>query len=232
MPINSENVDEYADAPPETESSRVGVSDPMAAERSPPTPFSDTPPPEEVDRAVSLVERWACESPEAVSTLVDVAGTECGWWLLAELVATEPGAEGDAETPDGRGDDADAGPRTSLVESVTRFTRRSTNDVLKRFHTLLLPKLLVTDVVQHADSVAAPPNCDATVELRSGADREFVSAVLLLVAIEAQLEQGIGEFSATLHAAIERFSHVIGRIRASSRRASRPSVGANTSMSS
>ena len=232
MPIDSENVDECADAPPKAESSQVRVSDPMAAERSPPTPFSDTPPPEEVDQAVSLIERRACESPEVVSTLVDVAGTECGWWLLAELVATEPGAESDAKTPDGHGDGADAGPGTSLVESVAWFTRRSTDDVLKRFHTLLLPKLLVTDAVQHADSVVAPPDYDATVELRSDADREFVSAMLFLVAIEAQLEQEIGEFSATLHAAVERFSHVIGRIRAASRRASRPRSGVSTSMPS
>ena len=197
-----------------------------------PDPFDAAPPPSSaaLEQAVSIVERRACESPDAVSVLVEVAGTECGWWLLSELVAadsdsdveseSESGRDGTTPDPDRRGESTDTTPRDPLVESLARFTRRSAEDVFKVLHTRLLPKLLVTDMVEHVGSVAAPPNYDVTVELRSDDDREFVSAVLFLVAVEAELVYGTREFSAAVRAAVRRFSQVAWRIQESSRRAS------------
>ena len=203
---------------------RVHASDAAAL----PDPFGTAPPPPPaaVERAVSLVERRACESPDPVSVLVEVAETECGWWLLSELVAAGSDSElkHDGTTSDRRGG-ADAGPENPLVESLARFTRRSAEDVFRALHTRLLPRLLVTGVVEHVGSVAAPPNYDATVALRSDDDCEFVSAVLFLVAVEAELVYGTREFPAGIHTTVGRFSRMVWRIQESSRRASDPSVG-------
>ena len=216
-------------AGPSRSAPRGGTSDPTAAEGSLGVSFGSAPPPPPaaVERAVSLVERRACESPDAVSVLVDVAETECGWWLLSELATAESDPDS-VEAADRRGDGAGIAPRNPLVESLARFTRRSTEDVFKTLHTRLLPQLLVTDVVEHAGSVAAPPNYGATVELRSDADREFVSAVLFLVAVEAELAGETRELSAVIRSGVERFSEVVRRIRAASRRASDLSVGTGT----
>ena len=219
MPIDLKHASEHAEAP----RSALGThtSDPAATERSLLPPFSAAPPPPlaAVERAVSLVERRACESPDSVSVLVEVAETECGWWLLSELVTAEAGPGDDETGPHCAGDGADAGPRYPLVESLARATRRSAEDVFRLLHTNLLPPLLVTDVVEHAGSVAAPPNYGATVELRSDDDREFVSAVLFLIAVDAELTDGAQECSAAVRTAVDRFFDVVRRIRESSRRA-------------
>ena len=197
--------------------------------RALPDPFdaASPPPPAAIERAVSLVERRACESADVVSVLVEVAETECGWWLLSELVVADSESGRDA-TPDRYGDDVDIIPENPLVESLARLTQRSAKDVFKTLHTWLLPTLLVTDVVEHVGSIAAPPNYDATVELRSDDDREFVSAILFLVAVEAELVYGTREFSAGVRTTVGRFSHVVWRIQESSRRANDPSVGPGT----
>ena len=205
MSNKGENGGGISDATPGSEAAWTRASGTAFPGRPPPD-SSGVAPPLGVERAVALVERRACESPDAVSVLVDVAETECGWWLLSELVSAESGA-------DSRQSDADATSRSPLVESLARFTRRSAEEVFKTLHTVLLPKLLVTDVVEHVDSVASPPNYATTVELRSDADREFVSAVLFLVAVEAELADETGETSAALRTQIERFSTVVRRIR-------------------
>lgn len=207
------DVGDAAGALPESETTGTCVSDATFPETPPPGPSGSALAPDELGRAVSLVERRACTSPGAVPALVDVAGTECGWWLLAELVSVEPTADGP--------------PRDALVESLARATGRSTESVFETVNTALLPKLLVTELVEHVDSVAAPRGYAATVELRSDADREFVSAVLLLVAGAAELSGEAGDPAAArrvdgaLRDSVERFSTVVRRVRESSRGASR-----------
>lgn len=215
MPTDSESAGVARSRP------RVRSPDPTVAEWSPPAPFgaAPPPPPAAVERAVALVERRACESPDVVSVLVAVAETDCGWWLLSELATAE-------SDPDRRGADVEGGK--PLVESLAWLTRRSTEEVFETLHVRLLPQLLVTDVVEHVGSVAAPPNYDATVAVSSAADREFVSAVLFLVAVEAELAGDAREFSAAVRSGVERFSEVVRRIRAAARRASDPEVGIGT----
>ena len=226
-----------------------------ASPAPPPGLSGVVPSPAEVDRAVTVIEGIAFESPDVVSALVDVAETECGWWLLAELLAVESasdGRAGDGSAGDGvatpeRGE-PELAPRNLLVESLSRATGRSTESVFETLHTALLPKLFVTDLVDHVDSVATPPEYAATVKLRSDADREFVSAVLLLVAVASELADGAGESSETRPTAgrerdardrsgdggalagagegavrdsVGRFSTVVERIRESSDRANR-----------
>ena len=183
--------------------------------------FGMLPDPVELDRAVSAVERRAFESPDGISALVAVAETECGWWLLSELVA---GESPDADDGAAAARDSKSTRRDPLVESIARTTGRPAENVWKTLHASLLPTLLVTDLVRHVDSVAAPPEYTVTIELRSDDDREFVSAVLLLVAAAVLLAgaEPSGEARSVdrgLRDAIERFSIVVWRIRKSARRA-------------
>ncbi len=215
--------EEFSAALRESVATDAAVVEAAFSERSPQNPGGSAVVPGELARATSLVERRACESPDDVSTLVAVAKTECGWWLLAELVGRASGEP----------------PEDSLVESLARATGRSAGSVFETLHTTVLPRLLVSDLAVHVDSVASPPEYDAAVELRSDADRELVGAVLLLTAGAAELADAIeddatpgpgcddGEFRGP----VERFSTVVRRIRDASRRANRSGLTSGSASS-
>lgn len=211
------------------------AADVLSPEMPPPDLAGTALIPDELERAAALVERRANESPDAVPAVVEVAETECGWWLLAEL--TTGAAAEDAGDPPAREPEAELVPRDALVESIARHTGRSEGEVFRTLHTRLLPTLLVTDLVEHAESVASPPTYAAAVRLRT-ADREFVAAVLLLVAAAAGLEverEDLATFEYgrdVLCDPVERFSAVVRRVREASRRAERrSSVGREASFS-
>lgn len=212
----------------------AGAGERTPTGRSLPDPFGAAPPsPATIERAVSLVERRAYDSPDTVSALVGVAEVECGWWLLSELVAAADPVSDPARTvttPDRRDDGADTGPEleSPLVQSLAAFTRRPPEEVFRTLHTRLLPELLVTDVVEHVGSAAVAPNYGTSVEIRADDDREFVSAVLFLVAAEAELVHGTRGFSTAARTAVARFSKLVWRLQESSRRATDPSVGPGT----
>ena len=211
--------------------------------------FPETPPrdtsddllsPDELETAAALVERRIYESPDSVLTLVDVAETECGWWLLTELVSERSAWDDDAgdgsATRELRG--SDPASRDPLVETLTSATGRPTESVFHTLHTVLLPKLLVTDLLEHGSSTAPPPDYGVTVRLRAESDVELVSAVLLLVAAAAELAEGDGadtwdgdadaRVDEAMLDAVGRFSTVVERIRESSRRANQACERAST----
>lgn len=221
--VREGDTEEFSVALRESVATDASVVDAAFAERSPQEPGDSAVVPDELARATSLVERRACESPDDVSTLVEVAKTECGWWLLAELAGRTSGEP----------------PEESLVESLARATGRSAESVFETLHTTVLPRLLVSDLAVHVDSVASPPEYDAAVELRSDADRELVSAVLLLTAGAAELAGASegdapprpGRDDGEFRGPVERFSTVVGLIRDASRRTGRSGLASGSTSS-
>ena len=217
--------------------SRSEVGQPVVAgglfPETPPPDSSDFPlPPAELEAAVALVERRVYESPDGVLALVDVAETECGWWLLAELVSgasvwDDDAGDGSATREPGGSDLASRDP---LVETLASTTGRPAESVFHTLHTALLPKLLVTDFLEHVDGTAAPPEYAITVGLRAESDVELVSAVLLLVVATAELTEGAdAQVDGAVLDTVERFSTVVGRVRESSRRANQACERASAS---